>query len=83
MWRLWTRGWVEMRHKSECERVTHPNSLHPCNCGVDPGFCGQVLGPLGPCWNCCNGTIVLPGGDNTMEGSEFETCGVCGGDSRQ
>jgi len=23
-------------HGTECERVTHPNSLHLCNCGVWP-----------------------------------------------
>jgi hypothetical protein len=21
------------KHKTTCERVTHPNALHPCDCG--------------------------------------------------
>lgn len=37
---------IPLRHTAKCERVTHPNSLHPCSCGVDPGFTGTVLGPM-------------------------------------
>lgn len=42
-------AWV-VGHTAECERTTHPNSLHPCDCGHDsrralavPGTVDSVL----------------------------------------
>lgn len=29
---------LQRKHADTCERLTHPNSLHPCTCGVSTPY---------------------------------------------